>query len=145
MNNECWQIAGGECLETQPEGYYGFIYMILDDKGRFYIGKKAFTHNKRKKISKTARKKTNTRKRVQIDKVDSGWLNYWGSCKPLLEYIKQRGGTKGFKRYILKFTLDKASTSYWEVFFQMRHEVLHTDKAWNTNILGRFYKTKIHE
>lgn len=140
---ECWQAPNGECLETAPEGYYGFVYLIKDDQGRTYIGKKAFSHSRKTKLSKKAR--VGTRKRVQIKTVDSGWLDYWGSCKPLLEYIKERGGTHGFRRFILKFTQNKQSSTYWETAFLFEYRVLFDNNNWNGHILSRFYKNKIHD
>ena len=139
----CW-VYEGECLETPPEGYYGFIYMIVDDTGKQYIGKKAFVHNVKKTLSKRARSKAeNPRLRVSRLTKDSGWLDYWGSCKPLLEYIKEKG-TEGFERGILKLCKDKQSLAYWELAFLVKKEVLFRD-TWNGNISGKFFKNKIHE
>src|SRR5688572_16447177 len=98
---------------TDPQDYYGFIYIITDDTGKWYIGKKAFSHRKKTKLSKKAR--IGTRKRINISYKDSGWIDYWGSCRPLLEYIELRGGTQGFKRVILKLCKDRSSWSYWEI------------------------------
>lgn len=140
---QCWRTLDGNCLEVAPDGYYGFIYMIVDDTGKFYVGKKAFSHSRKVKLSKKAR--VGTRKRVAIKKIDSKWLNYWGSCVPLLEYIKNRGNTVGFKRFILKFTLDKQSTTYWETAYLITHNVLFQDNCWNGHILSRFFKNKIHK
>ena len=85
---------------TDPADYYGFIYLITDDTGKWYIGKKAFSHRKKTKLSKKAR--VGTRKRINISYKDSGWQDYCGSCKPLLEYIENRGNLLGFKKIILK-------------------------------------------
>lgn len=140
LKAQCWTYEG-KCLEQPPDGYYGFIYVIIDDQGRTYYGKKAFTHTRKTKLSKKAR--VGTRKRIKIDKVDSKWLDYWGSCIPLLEYIKERGSTKGFKRKILKLTQDKQSTAYWETYYLFKHDVLFDESCWNGHILSRFYKNKI--
>lgn len=140
---QCWQLANGVCLEEPPNGYYAFIYIIEDDHNRFYIGKKAFTHSRKVALSKKAR--VGTRKRVAVKTVDSKWLDYWGSCKPLLEYIKERGGTKGFTRTILKFTKDKQSTAYWETAYLFEYDVLFHESCWNGHILSRFFKNKIQK
>ena len=138
--NNCW-LYNGKCLESPPEGYYGFIYSIVDDKGRVYFGKKAFTHRKKTKLSKKAR--IGTRKRVKTEQVDSGWLNYWGSSIPLLEYIKTCKNTDKFKRQIIYLCPDKQSLTYYEVKILIDNEVLFRDDCWNGNILGRMYKNKI--
>jgi hypothetical protein len=138
----CW-IYQGKCLETPPDGYYGFIYMIEDDQNREYYGKKAFIHKKKTKLSKKAR--AGTRKRIKVETVDSKWLQYWGSSKPLLEYIKVRGGTEGFKRYILKLCENKQSLTYWETHILFENAVLFKEDCWNGHILSRFYKGKIHK
>src|SRR4051812_26598004 len=79
---QCWRYRG-KCLYEPPEGYFGFIYQITDDVGRIYIGKKFFTHSKTRKLTKKER--VGTRKRIEKVFFDSDWLDYWSSCKPLLE------------------------------------------------------------
>ena len=51
MNNWLWHLDDGS-LEIFPEDqineYYGFVYIITNlETNKFYIGKKAFTHNKK--------------------------------------------------------------------------------------------------
>lgn len=110
----CWNI-GGECLEIVPEGVYGFIYKItrLSD-GKFYIGKKAFTHRKRKTLSKKARRVT--KKRISVSYVDSGWKDYYGSSEELKADIIRLGKDK-FKREILLFCSTKDELSYYEAYY----------------------------
>lgn len=143
-NNNCW-LYKGECLETEPSGYYGYVYLLVVDEGKenetFYIGKKAFSHNNKKRIPKKVIKETKTRKRVEIVKKDSGWLKYYGSSKPLLEYIKDKEYI--VKRYILKLCEDRQSLSYWESWYLFKNDVLFKNNYWNSNILGKFYKNKI--
>ena len=98
MNNWLWHLDDGS-LEIFPEhqinGYYGFVYIITNlETNKFYIGKKAFIHNKKKKLTKKeiaehtgAGRKPTTR----VDKVDSGWKNYYGSSKELLADVKLLG------------------------------------------------------
>jgi len=125
-----------------PGDDYGFIYKITDDKGRFYIGKKAFSHRIKRKLSKRARKSTG--KRIKIENKDSGWKDYWGSCKPLLEYIESKGNTQGFTREILMLCEDRINLSYWEIHFQIQLNVLFEEKSWNSNVGGKYFKGKIH-
>ncbi len=56
MNNWLWHLDDGS-LEIFPEehatGHYGFVYIITNlETNKFYIGKKAFIHNKKKKLTK---------------------------------------------------------------------------------------------
>jgi hypothetical protein len=127
---------------SDPKDYYGFIYKITDDTGKIYIGKKAFTHRTKKKLSKVNRQLTG--KRISIQYTDSGWKEYWGSSKPLLEYIDKQG-LKGFRKEILKLCYDKASLAFWEVKYLIDYEVLFREDCWNGNISGKFFKGKIHQ
>lgn len=143
MTTNCW-IYKGECLKEPPPNFYGFIYKITLSGGDFYIGKKAFEHSKKTKLSKKARKATG--KRIERKKVDSGWLDYWGSSKPLLELFEKNSTSKLYcTREILKLCKDKASLSYWEMVTLVENKVLFRNDCWNGNILGKFFKGKIHE
>lgn len=128
-------------IRVAPKGFYGFVYVIIDDKGTPYWGKKAFQHKRKRRLGKKARK--STRKRVVVEHKDSGWKDYWGSCKPLLEYIKKRGSTEGFQRIILKFCKDRQSLSYWETHYLFTEKAIFID-SWNGHVL-RFFKGRIHE
>jgi len=141
--DNCWILPNGKCCFEPPSGYYGFIYCIFDDKGKVYYGRKSFEHSKKVKLSKKRRKET--RKRVEVTKKDSGWLSYWGSCKPLLEYIEDRGGTEGFKRVIIKLCKDKISLNFWEISIQIQNNVLFRGDCWNNSVGGKYFKNKIHE
>ena len=133
----------GKKLDTIPEGYIGFIYKITDTKtGKSYIGKKVFNYSKKRKL--TVKERVGTRKKVERIKIDSNWQNYWGSCRPLLEWIEENG-TKTLKREIIKLCKDKQSLAYWEAHFLFKEEVLFSNKHWNSNILGRYFKNKIHD
>lgn len=143
--DDCWTYQG-ECLYEPPLGFYGFIYKITDLHGKVYFGKKAFEHSKKKVISKKARKLSGTKKRIERTKVDSGWLDYWGSSKELLKYIEaDPEGLKYFKREIIKLCKDKASLSYWEMVTLVENKVLFRNDCWNGNIGGKYFKGKIHE
>jgi len=138
---DCWYL-GKKCLYEPPEGYYGYVYLIEVDR-TLYIGKKAFTHRKKTKLSKKAR--VGTRKRVEVKQVDSGWLDYYGSSKPLLEYLNKRGNKDGVKRTILKLCQTKQDLAYWEMHYLVTENVLFKQEYWNGNILSKFFKGKINE
>lgn len=138
----CWiDISTGKCLYEPPDGYYGFTYLIVNEtNGKIYVGKKAFTFNVKKKLSKRARK--GTRKRVEVNKKDSGWLKYFGSSNELKEDIKIYG-EEPFTRYILDFCKNKSELSYAEVKQQIIHRVLEVP-SYNNWISCRVYKRFIN-
>ncbi len=139
-------MYGGKCLEFPPDGYYGFIYVIIDDQNRVYYGKKAFEHSKKTVISKKARKLSGSRKRVERKKVDSGWMDYWGSSKALLAYFEEDPTRKDKSlRRIIKFCKDKISLSYYEMQTLVYQGVLFRDDCWNGNVSGKFFKGRVHE
>lgn len=135
----CW-LFKEKCLEEPPEGFMGYIYLITNNlSGKFYIGKKSFVFRKKTKLSKKARK--GTRKRINISYVDSGWKEYWGSSKELLEDIEKLG-KENFTREILMFCENKSQLNYWETHFQFSKEVLLQD-TYNKWISVKVYKTRL--
>lgn len=142
-----WLFKGKE-ITTPPEDHTGFIYKItLPDKS-FYIGKKAFTHKKKTKLSKKAKLlPENKGKRVSITQKDSGWLSYYGSSIPLKNHLKtlSKKDFANVKREILCFCKTKQDLSYREMENLVLENVLFKDNCWNGNILSRFFKGKINE
>ena len=121
---------------------YGFIYKITNLKtNKFYIGKKAFFHNKKKKLTKKelaeqtgpGRKKTK-----EVTYAESDWKTYWGSCKPLLEDVALIGEDK-FYREILELAWNSKHLSYLEAKYQFVLGCLEKD-SYNDNIQGRYFK-----
>jgi hypothetical protein len=130
--------------EINPEKYFGFIYKITNkETGKFYIGKKVFWNNKKKKLTKKqlselpptpGRKPTH-----EVIRTESDWKTYWGSNKQLTADIKQYGADK-FECWIFKQCLTKKQLTYWEMHYQCKEEVLiNSDKSYNDNILGKFF------
>jgi hypothetical protein len=146
MNNWLWHLDDGsldEFPEEHATGYYGFTYIITNlETNKFYIGKKAFIHNKKKKLTKkeiaehtgVGRKPT-----TRVDKVDSGWKNYYGSSKELLADIKLLGEDK-FQRVILNFAKNKKQLTFLELREQIVHNVLFVDDSYNDNIAGKYFR-----
>ena len=139
-NEDGSKIAIAEDFSTDE---YGFIYKITNlETGKYYIGKKAFFHNKKKKLTKKeiaeqtgpGRKAT-----TRVDQVDSGWKSYWGSSKELLADVKKLGDDK-FERLILKFAKTKKQLTYYELESQILHNALFDSTSYNDNILGKFFK-----
>jgi hypothetical protein len=146
MRTWLWYADDGS-IEVFPEEkaneYYGFVYIITNIKTKkFYIGKKAFIHNKKKKLTKKeiaehtgAGRKPTTR----IDKVDSGWKLYYGSSKELLADVKIHG-EKYFERIVLHLAKNKKQLSFLELQEQITYRVLFKDNSYNDNIAGKYFR-----
>ena len=125
------------------DGCFGFVYKITNTAtGKIYIGKKAFFHNKKKKLTKkelAEQPVTRGRKlTTKVEQVDSGWIDYYGSSKELVADVKALGKDK-FQRIILDFCETKKQLTYSEIYHQMTERVLFID-SYNDNILGKFYR-----
>jgi len=146
MKRWLWYLDDGSVEpfpEDQINGYYGFTYIITNlETNKFYIGKKAFIHNKKKKLTKKeiaehtgAGRKPITR----VDKVDSGWKNYYGSSKELLADVKLLGEDK-FERVIIHFAKNKKQLTFLELQEQIIHNVLFINNSYNDNIAGKYFR-----
>jgi hypothetical protein len=146
MRTWLWYADDGS-IEVFPEEkateYYGFVYIITNIKTKkFYIGKKAFIHNKKKKLTKkeiaehtgVGRKPT-----TRVDKVDSGWKLYYGSSKELLADIKIHG-EQYFERIVLHLAKNKKQLSFLELQEQIIYRVLFKDNSYNDNIAGKYFR-----
>lgn len=129
--------------EDFPFEIHGFIYRITNlETGKYYIGKKQIQSKINKKLGKKeiaalpVQKGRKPSKKLVI--TESNWINYWSSCKPLIEEIKQLGEDK-FRREILMFCKSKKLLTYWEAAFQIKEDVLLKD-TFNETILGHYYK-----
>ena len=121
---------------------YGFIYKITNlESNKFYIGRKSFVHNKKKKLTKkeiAEQTGPGRRSTTKVEQIDSGWRKYWGSSKDLLADVKLLGEDK-FEREILKFCPTKKQLTFYEIQYQIQYSVLFTD-TYNDNILGKFFR-----
>ena len=106
----------------------GFIYIIYHKlNGKFYVGKKnlyAYKTIKGKKIF-----------------TDSNWEKYMGSNKDFLDYIKTEN-IDNFEREILYVADTKIKLTYYELRYQILYDWT-SEKCFNSNILGKFFKSKI--
>jgi hypothetical protein len=101
-----WTYKGAEVPDSVTE-YYGFVYVITNEtNGRKYIGRKYFTK---------AGYKTVKGKRKKI-RVSSGWEQYYGSNKALLEDVKTLG-EHNFTREIIRLCRNRSECSYWETHY----------------------------
>jgi len=131
-----------------PEKYYGFVYKITNKiTGKFYVGKKAFWHNKKHKLTKKqlaeqsgpGRKPTH-----EIVQVESDWKTYWGSSKELLADIKQYG-EENFERWVFVQCKTKKQLTYYELHYQCNEGCLISKNSYNDNILGKFFRKDLLE
>lgn len=137
-----------DSVDKFPKGCIGFVYQITNTKtGKFYIGKKSLYSNTKKKLTKkelaeyTGPGKKPTKKLVTKE---SNWNDYWGSNKVLLKEIQEKG-VEDFDKKILKFCFNKKQLTYWEVYFQCKFSVLHTELSYNDSILAKFFRKDLVE
>lgn len=129
---------------TPPEDAIGYIYLItnlLDN--RIYVGRKMLSSNRKVRLTKKEKLlPENKRKTFKRVIKSTGWENYWGSSEDLLADVKLLGENK-FKREILLFTTDKTSTSFYEMYFQIKYDVLFAP-SYNKHIANtKFFKGKV--
>lgn len=131
---------------------YGFIYKITDkETGKFYIGKKNFYFDKKRKIGKKElaqypksyfrKYKSKGGKWIYYEQSieESDWKDYYSSSKDLLKEIKKNKNKDRYKREILQLAFYKKQLTYLEVVYQIKEEVLKKD-TFNNNILGKFHR-----
>lgn len=125
-----WKLEQSDLLEI-PEGYYGFVYRIVDVlNNKQYIGKKLFYSLKTRQV-KGKKKKS---------KVESDWKEYYGSNEELLKSIEQ-AGKQNFERTILKLCRTKGECTYYESKYQFEEDVLlHPEKYYNTWIMCKVHR-----
>jgi hypothetical protein len=147
-----WIYEGREVLSIEdiPNRVIGFVYRVEDiETGKIYVGKKILFTNRKKRLTKQEllelEPKRGKKPTFKREIKESDWKDYYGSSKPLLAEIKTRNKLE-FRRKILKFCYTKKQLSYWEVYYQVKYEVIHSrEKSYNENILGKFYYRDIEE
>ena len=123
-----WTDTFGNEIETIPEEYIGFVYLITNNlDGRKYVGKK---------LAKFSKTKTVKGKKKRF-KVDSDWKEYWGSSE-LLQADIEKLGAENFSRQIIHFCKNKGTMGYLEAREQMDRRVLELpDLYYNRQIMLR--------
>ena len=115
------------------EGSVGFVYSIENlVTQKKYIGKKLLTK---------AGYKQKKGKKKKIRK-ESDWKDYFGSNEELKEDVKKLGKSL-FHRHIIKFCASKGEMSYWETHHQFAHQVLLSDKYYNSWIQCKIHKNHV--
>jgi hypothetical protein len=143
MNNWLYKQTVINSIEDMPADTFGFIYVVNHvPTGKSYIGKKSLYHNVKKALTKkelaeqTGPGRKPTKKVVQKE---SDWKTYYGSAKPILEFIKD-GKQEEFTREILELVPNKKLLTYYECKYLFQLGVLeHPEKYFNDNIQGRFF------
>ena len=112
---------------------YGFVYIITNEtNGRRYVGRKYFTK---------AGYKTVKGKRKKI-RVSSGWEDYYGSNKTLLEDVKTLGA-ENFTRTILMLCKSRSECAYYETHFIFQFEALLSDRWYNEWVTCKISKKNV--
>lgn len=140
-------ITTVEDLISNPsltEGFYGYVYMTTFlNLNKSYIGRKSFFHNVARKIGKKEKALITGKGRKPLtEKVqkDSGWKEYYGSEKEVIELSKTEPKDK-IVRAILKLCKNKKELSYYECKYLFTYDVLeHPDRYFNGNILGKYFR-----
>ena len=114
----------GKKVETIPDEYKGFVYLITNKKTKQkYVGKKLAKF-------KTTKPPLKGKKNKRRGYKESDWREYWGSSDRLNEDVKQLG-EKNFTREILYYCKSRAEMSYIEAREQFDRRVLETDEYYN--------------
>lgn len=96
--------------------YYGFIYRIDFDDGKFYIGQKSF-------------------------KKGLDWKTYQSSSKSVKEKLKKESA----KFSILKLCKTKGELSYEETKRQFIENCLESTFSMCENIAGRYFRSRVEK
>lgn len=120
----------------------GFIYKITNTvNGKIYIGRKSFTSSNKTALGKRALAKMTDKRGSKSKTVikHSNWAHYTGSNRQLNEDIKNG---ESITREIIHLCYTKKQMTYWELFFQVQHDVLRS-QSYNDNILGKFFRSDL--
>ena len=129
-------------VEELPEDCVGFVYLITNKaNGRMYIGKKLAKFAKT--TYKTVTQKNGIKKKKKIrSKIDSDWIEYYGSSIELNKDVEALG-KDNFTREILFYCKSKAECSYVEAREQFGRKVLESDEYYNGQISVRVHGSHI--
>jgi hypothetical protein len=128
-----WTYEGRAVLDSDLEGKFGFVYLIINEtNGMYYVGKKLLT----KASSKMVKKK---RKKIRVE---SDWRTYYGSNKELLADVEKLG-EENFTRVILHWCRTKGECSYYEAKEQFQRNVLEDPRSYNQWITCKIHRTHL--
>lgn len=136
-----WIYNNTEITEL-PEDCVGFVYLIVNTVSqRKYIGKKLAKFSRTSYKTVTLKNGTKKKKKIR-SKVDSDWMEYYGSSNELNKDVEALG-KENFTREILFFCKSKAECSYIEAREQFTRRVLETTEYYNNNIMCRIHGSHI--
>ena len=123
MENPSWTFEG-KTIDSIPEEYEGFVYLITNKtNNKKYIGKKLAKF-------KTTKPPLKGRKNKRRGHKESDWKEYWGSSDRLIADVEALG-SQNFTREILYFCTNRAEMSYIEAREQFDRRVLESDDYYN--------------
>jgi superfamily II DNA/RNA helicase len=135
-------IYNNEQITELPEDCVGFVYLITNlTSNRKYIGKKLAKFSKTSYKTVTLKNGTKKKKKIK-SKIDSDWLEYYGSSIELNKDVELLG-EENFRREILFFCKSKAECSYIEAREQFTRKVLETTDYYNGQISVRVHGSHI--
>ena len=131
-----------QIVEELPDDCVGFVYLITNKaSSRQYIGKKLAKFSKT--TYKVVKLKNGTKKKKKVrSKIDSDWLEYYGSSIELSKDVELLG-KESFTREILFYCKSKAECSYIEAREQFTRRVLESDEFYNGQISVRVHGSHI--
>lgn len=136
-----WTYNSEEITEL-PDDCVGFVYLITNKTTqRKYIGKKLSKFSRTKYKTVTLKNGTKKKKKIK-SKIDSDWLDYYGSSIELNKDIELLG-KDNFTREILFLCKSKAECSYIEAREQFMRKVLETTDYYNGQISVRVHGSHI--
>ena len=129
-----WKYLNQEItsVEDVPKGVYGFIYIITDVTGYWYIGRKAFYST----VTKKPLKGTKAKRKVTSE---SKWQEYCSSNK----YFKQLESWEIVDRTIIDFAYSRKELTFLETEALFSLQALRNPMSKNGNVLGKFYPKDI--
>jgi hypothetical protein len=131
-----------QIIEELPEDCVGFVYEITNlTNNRKYIGKKLAKFSRTKYKTVTLKNGTKKKKKIK-SKIDSDWMEYYGSSIELNKDVEELG-KENFAREILFFCKSKAECSYIEAREQFTRRVLESTDYYNGQISVRVHGSHI--
>jgi hypothetical protein len=129
-----WTYEGEEIksLEDVPKGAVGFIYLITNLDGYWYVGKKSLFSTVTRPPLKGQRAKRKVTK-------ESKWLLYKSSNKTVKEWEDWEINN----RTIINWAYTKKHLTYLECHALFSLNVLRNEKSLNDNILGKFFSSDL--
>ena len=135
-------LYNSEIIEELPEDCIGFVYLITNKTNdRKYVGKKLAKFSRT--TYKVVKLKNGTKKKKKVrSKIDSDWMQYYGSSIELSKDVEILG-KENFTREILYFCKSKAECSYIEAREQFTRRVLESVDYYNGQISVRVHGSHI--